>query len=70
MGMGALCPSCGLYHEVVRTLEEGHGDMRKDIYVVTPLEMCERTWISDKELFEASARFGQEAIQADPDMDD
>lgn len=67
--MGALCPSCGQYHEVVRTLEDGHGDLRRDIYQVSPLSTCERTWISDKELLEASARFGMEAMQPDFDME-
>jgi hypothetical protein len=68
--MGALCPSCGQYHEVVRTLEDGHGDDRKDIYQVSPLVSCERTWISDKELLEASARFGQEPMFPDTDPDE
>lgn len=63
--MEALCPSCGQYHEVVRTIEDGHGDQRRDIYQVSPLTMCERTWISDKELLEAAARFGLEAMQPD-----
>lgn len=68
--MGALCPTCGRYHEVVRTVEDGHGDLRKDIYQVTPLESCDRTWISDKELLEASARFGYEAVLPDVDAED
>jgi hypothetical protein len=67
--MGALCPICGQYHEVVRALEDGHGDQRRDIYQVSPLTTCERTWISDKELLEASARFGMEAMQPDVDGD-
>jgi hypothetical protein len=67
MGMGALCPSCGQYHEVVRTLEDGHGDSRKDVFQVSSLPTCERTWISDKEILEASARFGREATLPDPD---
>jgi len=60
--MRALCPDCGLHHQVVRLLEDGHGDDHRDIYQVAPLEPCERTWISDKELFEASARYGAECI--------
>ena len=63
--MRALCPSCGLHHEVVRVLDDGHGEMRKDVYQVAPLESCPRSWISDKELLDARARFGQEAIVED-----
>jgi len=65
--MRALCPSCGFHHEVVRVLEEGHGDLRKDLYQVAPLEACERTWITDRELLEATARFEIEAIIQDED---
>jgi hypothetical protein len=65
--MRALCPSCGLHHEVVRVLDDGFGDNRKDVYQVAPLESCSRTWMSDKELLEAQARFGQEMIVADED---
>ncbi|KYF48697.1 hypothetical protein [Sorangium sp. So ce854] len=65
--MRALCPSCGLHHEVVRVLDDGHGEQRKDVYQVAPLVGCERTWVSDKELLEAQARFGQEAILQDDD---
>jgi hypothetical protein len=68
MAMGALCPSCGQYHEVVRTLEDGHGDLRKDVFQVSPLATCDRTWISDKEILEAVARFDLEAML--PDTDD
>jgi hypothetical protein len=63
--MRALCPSCGFHHEVVRVLEDGHGDARRDIYQVAPLVECDRTWISDKELLEATARYGIEAIVQD-----
>jgi hypothetical protein len=66
--MRALCPSCGFHHEVVRVLEDGHGDSGKDVYQVAPLAECERTWISDQELLEARARYGLEAIlQEDED---
>lgn len=68
MGMGALCPSCGQYHEVIRTLEEGQGDSGNEVFQVSSLAMCERTWMSDKDLLEASARFGMEAML--PDSDD
>jgi len=67
--MRALCPSCGLHHEVVRVLDEGFGDNRKDVYQIAPLESCARSWLSDKELFEARARFGQDAIVQE-DVDD
>jgi hypothetical protein len=63
--MRALCPSCGLHHEVVRVLEEGFGDNRKDVYQVAPLESCTRSWLSDGELLEARTRFDVEAIVAD-----
>jgi len=67
--MRALCPSCGFHHEVVRVLEDGFGEARKDIYQVAPLESCERSWLSDKELFEARARFGQDVIVQDDDTE-
>jgi hypothetical protein len=67
--MRALCPACGFHHEVTRVLEDGHGESRRDIYEVAPLATCERTWISDKELLEATARFGQEAIVGEEDDD-
>ena len=65
--MRALCPSCGLHHEVVRILEEGFGDQHKDVYQIAPLEECTRTWMTDKDLLEARARFDQEAIIQDED---
>jgi hypothetical protein len=65
--MVALCPSCGQYHEVVRVLEDGHGESRRDIYQINPLITCDRTWLSDKEVLEASARFGLEAMTSDLD---
>ncbi|WP_437735210.1 hypothetical protein [Sorangium sp. So ce1335] len=65
--MRALCPSCGLHHEVVRVLDDGHGEQRKDVYQVAPLHSCERTWISDQDLLEARARFGQEVVVPDDD---
>lgn len=67
--MRALCPSCGYHHEVVRLLEDGVGDERKDVYQVAALEECTRTWISDRDLLEARARFNQEAIVPDDDDD-
>jgi hypothetical protein len=65
--MRALCPTCGLHHEVVRILEDGFGDNRKDVYQLAPLESCTRSWMSDKELIEARAKFGVEAIVQDED---
>lgn len=67
--MRALCPSCGLHHEVVRVLEDGVGDARRDVYQVAPLEECSRSWLSDSELLEARARFGEDAIVQE-DVDD
>ena len=65
--MRALCPSCGLHHEVVRILDDGAGDERKDVYQVAPLEECTRTWLTDAELLDAHARFDQDAILQDDD---
>ncbi len=67
--MRALCPSCGSHHEVVRILEDGFGENRKDVYQLAPLESCPRSWLSDRELLEARVRFDQEAIIAD-EMDE
>ena len=36
---------------------------------MAPLETCERTWFSDKEILEARARFGAEAILQDDEDD-
>ncbi len=63
--MRALCPTCGLHHEVVRVLDDGHGESRKDVYQVAPLEECQRSWMSESDLLEARARFGQEALIQD-----
>lgn len=64
--MRALCPSCGFHHEVVRVLEDdGQGESSRDIYQVAPLKACDRSWISDKDIFEATARFGAEPILTD-----
>jgi len=67
--MRALCPACGLHHQVVRSLEDGTGDDRRDIYQVEALEECTRTWLSDKDILEARARFGEDAIIQDDDME-
>jgi hypothetical protein len=60
--MRALCPACGFHHEVVRVLEDGHGESRRDLYQVAALETCERSWLSDRDILEARARFGQDPI--------
>ncbi len=65
--MRALCPACGFHHEVVRLLEDGFGTDRRDVYQVAPLGECTRTWLSDKALLEAPARYGDEAIVQDDD---
>ena len=67
--MRALCPSCGLHHEVVRILEDSVGDERKDVYQVAPLEECTGTWLADADLLEARSRFDQDAIVPDEDDD-
>jgi hypothetical protein len=67
--MRALCLSCGLHHEVVRLLDDGRRDERKDVYQIAPLEGCTRTWLSESELLDARARFNQEAIVQDEDDD-
>jgi hypothetical protein len=59
--MRALCPICGFHHEVVRVFDEGMVEHR-DVYQVAPLDGCERSWISDKDLLEARARFNQDPL--------
>jgi len=63
--MRALCPSCGLHHEVVQVMDDGVGDNHKDVYQVAPLESCPRSWLSDKDILDARARFDVEAIVPD-----
>lgn len=60
--MRALCPSCGQHHEVVRVLDDGFGDARKDVYQIAPLGACSRVWLSDTEVLEARARFDEDPI--------
>ena len=67
--MRALCPTCGLHHEVVRVLDDGQAESGKDVYQVAPLETCDRSWLSDGDLLEARARFGQDAIIEDDEPD-
>jgi hypothetical protein len=66
-GMRALCPACGLHHEVVRVLDDSDGETRKDVYQVAPLEECTQSWLTDRDVLEAHARFGQDAIVQDED---
>lgn len=65
--MRVLCPSCGFHHEVVRVLDDGAGESRKDVYQVAALGECSRTWISDSDIFDARARFEQDPIVQDDD---
>lgn len=67
--MKALCPSCGVYHEVIRSLEDGFGDDRTMVYEIAPLETCTRSWLSQKDLTEAAARFDQDTLIDDADGD-
>ena len=68
--MRVLCPACGFHHEVVRVLDDGGGDEGgKDVYQVAPLDTCTRSWLSDKELLEARARFGQDIVIPDDDLE-
>jgi hypothetical protein len=65
--MRALCPACGLHHEVVRVLDDSDGETRKDVYQVAPLEECTQSWLTDRDVLEAHARFGLEALVQDED---
>jgi hypothetical protein len=49
-------------------LDDGGTDEgSKDVYQVAPLMTCDRSWLSDKDLLEARARFGQDAVIPDDD---
>jgi hypothetical protein len=66
--MRALCPTCGLHHEVARVLEDhGQRGAPRDVYDVAPLGDCGAAFLTDADLREASARFGEEALV---DVDD
>jgi hypothetical protein len=67
--MRALCPECGLHHEVVRVLDEGGGEASRDVYQVAALAECKRTWLSDRDVLEARARFGEDAIIEEDELD-
>jgi len=61
--MRALCPECGLHHEVVRVLDDGGaGETSRDVYQVAQLAECQRTWLSDRDLLDARAKFGEDAV--------
>jgi hypothetical protein len=63
--MRALCPDCGFHHEVVRVLEDGDGEIRRDVFEVAPLEECGRQWLTDSDVLDARAQHGAEAILQD-----
>jgi hypothetical protein len=65
--MRALCPKCGFHHEVVRVLEDGVGEARRDLYQVAPLGECPQTWLTERDVLDARARFGQDALLQDED---
>jgi hypothetical protein len=67
--MRALCPTCGLHHEVVRVLDDGQSESGRDVYQVAPLAECTRTWISDRDLMDARARFDQDILIQDDEPD-
>jgi hypothetical protein len=48
-------------------LEEGHGDSLRDVYQVAPNGECPQTWLSDRDILDAQARFDQEPILHDED---
>ena len=43
--------------------------MRSIVEAKTGLEMYTRTWLTDKDILEARARFGEDAIVQDDEMD-
>ncbi len=65
--MRALCPDCGLHHDVVRVLEDGDGETRRDVFETAPLEECPRRWLTESDVLDARARYGAEAIIQDDD---
>lgn len=65
--MQALCPDCGSHHRILRALEDGEGEARRDIYQVAPLDTCERTYLSDADVLTAVGRFGGEGILEEDD---
>lgn len=65
--MRALCPTCGMHHEVVRILDDPSIEERQAMYQVAPLQTCDRSWLSDRDVLDARAQFGLEAIVTDLD---
>ncbi|HRI64026.1 MAG TPA: hypothetical protein PK156_07300 [Polyangium sp.] len=65
--MRALCPDCGLHHDVVRVLEDGDGETRRDVFETAPLEECPRRWLTESDVLDARARYGAEALIQDDD---
>jgi hypothetical protein len=63
--MRVLCPDCGFHHEVVRVLEDGDGESRRDIFETAAFDECARQWMSEIDVLDARARFGAEAIIED-----
>lgn len=68
--MRALCPLCGFHHTVVRVLEEGESGMRREVYQLAAAGLCPEAFLTSQALFEATAKFGLEAIVEDDDGDD
>ena len=60
--MRLLCPRCGLHHEVVRVLDDGHDERRPGVYQVAPLPDCPETSLSEGDMLEAAALHGEEAL--------
>lgn len=48
-------------------LDDGHGEERKDVYQVAPNGECETTWLTERDILDAAARFEQEAILHEED---
>lgn len=65
--MRVLCPLCGFYHPVIRVLEEGESGMRREVYQVAEVGLCPDAYLSEQGLFEATAKFGLEALLEDED---
>ncbi len=65
--MRALCTRCGFHHEVVRVFSENSSEDRGDVYQIASLGECESAYLSERDLFESSARFGLEAVLDDDD---
>ena len=46
-----------------------HGEGRADVYQIAPLATCDRSWLSDKEVLEARARYGDDPIIDDAEFE-